>query len=132
MFVLSLTLGLILTVAPLLVVPAADADGIAALYPGDVGIENHPDVILVEKFEEATLTDLFNRWTDILNGSAMSFSSDVPVVSPGSRSLNIPWVGGGVNNGGHLYKQLSPVDDDARDVGYNNKYPSSINYHDTS
>src|SRR5437762_11328656 len=99
MFVLSLTLGLILTVAPLLVVLAADADGIAALYPGDVGIENHPDVILVEKFEEATLTDLFNRWTDILNGSAMSFSSDVPVGSPGSRSLNIPWVGGGVNNG---------------------------------
>src|SRR6266581_4076713 len=94
MFVLSLTLGLILTVAPLLVVPAADADGIAALYPGDVGIENHPDVILVEKFEEATLTDLFNRWTDILNGSAMSFSSDVPLGSPGSRSLNIPWVGG--------------------------------------
>src|SRR2546427_10042037 len=90
MFVLSLTLGLILTVAPLLVVPAAGADGIAALYPGDVGIENHPDVILVEKFEEATLTDLFNRWTDILNGSAMSFSSDVPVGSPGSRSLNIP------------------------------------------
>jgi len=52
-------------------------------------------VILVEKFEEATLTELFNRWTDILNGPAMSFSSDVPAGSPGSRSLNIPWVGGG-------------------------------------
>src|SRR5213593_1528580 len=108
MFVLSLTLGLILTVAPLLVVPAAGADGIAALYPGDVGIENHPDVIFVERFEEATLTELFIRWTDILNGPAMSFSPDVPAGSPGARSLNIPWVGGGVNDGGHLYRQLSP------------------------
>src|SRR5207245_2980467 len=99
MFVLSLTLGLILTVAPLLVVPAADADGIAALYPGDVGIENHPDVILVEKVEEATLTDLFNRWTDILNGSAMSFSSDVTLGSAGARALAKPWVGGGDNSG---------------------------------
>jgi len=92
------TLGLVLVVALLLVVPDADAEGIAALYPGDVGIENHPDVILVEKFEEATLTELFNRWTDILNGAAMSFSSDVPAGSPGSRSLNIPRVGGGGNN----------------------------------
>src|SRR3989442_14301981 len=123
MFVLSLTLGLILTVAPLLVVPAADADGIAALYPGDVGIENHPDVVFVEKFEEATLTDLFNLWTDILNGSAMSFSSDVPAGSPGSRSLNIPWVGGGVNDGGHLYKQLSPGVDGMLYVPYYIKYP---------
>src|SRR6267142_3032894 len=131
MFVLSLTLELILTVAPLLVVPAADADGIAALYPGDVGIENHPDVILVEKFEEATLTDLFNRWTDILNGSAMSFSSDVPLGSPGSRSLNIPWVGGGVNNGGHLYKQLSPGVDGTLYVRYYIKYPASGKYHHT-
>src|SRR5436309_15188703 len=102
MFVLSLTLGLILTVAPLLVVPAADAGGIAALYPGDVGIENHPDVILAEKFEESTLTDLFNRWTDILNGSAMPFSSDAPVGSPGSRPLKSPWDGRGVKHGRHV------------------------------
>src|SRR5436189_6188225 len=122
MFVLSLTLGLILTAAPLLVMPASDADGIAALYPGDVGIENHPDVILVEKFEEATLTDLFNRWTEILNGSAMSFSSDVPVGSAGSRSLNIPWVGVGLNHGGHLYKQSSPVVEGTLDVRYYSKY----------
>src|SRR5438046_4960830 len=99
---LPLILGLVLIVPVLLVVPAAGADGIAALYPGDVGIENHPDVIFVERFEEATLTELFIRWTDILNGPAMSFSPDVPAGSPGARSLNIPWVGGGVNDGGHL------------------------------
>ena len=129
--VLSLTLGLVLTIALLLVVPNADADGIAALYPGDVGIENHPDVIFVEKFEEATLTDLFNRWTDILNGSAMSFSSDVPAGSPGSRSLNIPWAGGGVNDGGHLYQQLSPGVDGTLYVRYYIKYPANGMYHHT-
>src|SRR2546422_5695420 len=37
---------------------APPAGGLATLYPGDVGIETHPDVVFVEKFEEATLTDL--------------------------------------------------------------------------
>src|SRR5687768_9052914 len=84
---------------------AAGAAGIAASYPGDVGIEAHPDVILVERFED-TLSSVFSRWTEVLNGSAMTLSTDVPGGSTGSRSLNIPWEGGGVNDGGHLYKQL--------------------------
>src|SRR5436190_59949 len=128
---LPLILGLVLIVPVLLVVPAAGADGIAALYPGDVGIESHPDVIFVETFDEATLTDLFNRWTDILNGSVMSFSSDAPAGSPNSRSLNIPWAGGGVNNGGHLYKRLSPGVEDSLYVRYYIKYPTSGRYHHT-
>ena len=74
--------------------------GLAALYPGDAGIENHPDVVFVERFDEPTLTDLFKRWTDILNGPAMSFTSDVPPGSPVSRALNIPWKGGGISSGG--------------------------------
>jgi hypothetical protein len=57
--------------------PSPAANGIAALYPGDVGIENDPDVVFVEKFEENTLADLFNRWTDILNGPTLSFNADV-------------------------------------------------------
>jgi hypothetical protein len=107
---------------------AASATGIAALYPGDAGIENHPDVVFVEKFEESTLTDLFNRWTDILNGPTMAFSVDVPPGSPGRRSLNIPWVGGGVSNGGHLYKLLAPAIDDVLHVRYYIKYPTSGRY----
>ena len=78
---------------------APSPTGLAALYPGDAGIENHPDVVFVEKFEESALTDLFNRWTDILNGPTMVLSADVPPGSPGTHSLSIPWVGGGVNNG---------------------------------
>src|SRR5207249_5628698 len=104
------------------------AGGLATLYPGDVGIETHPDVVFVEKFEEATLTDLLNQWTDNLNGAAMAFSPDVPAGSPGSRSLSIPWVGGGVSDGGNLYKQLSPGVDDTLYVRYYIKYPTSGQY----
>jgi Big-like domain-containing protein len=104
--------------------PPPPPDGIAPLYPGDIGIENHPDVVFVERFDEATLTDLFSRWTDILNGSAMTFSTDVPTGSRGLHSLNIPWVGGGVNNGGHLYKLLSPGVSDTLYVRYYVKYPT--------
>jgi hypothetical protein len=58
----------------------------------------------------------------------MSFSSDVPVGSAGTRSLNIPWVGGGVNNGGHLYKQLSTGVNDTLYVRYYIKYPTTGKY----
>src|SRR2546430_12796012 len=108
---------------------APSSTGIAALYPGDAGIENHPDVVFVEKFEENSLTELFNRWTDILNGPTLAFNADVPPGSPGAHSLNIPWIGGGVNNGGHLYKQLMPRIDDTLYVRYYIKYPTSGQYH---
>jgi len=107
----------------------APPSGIAALYPGDAGIETHPDVVFVEKFEENTLADLFTRWTDILNGPKMAFDADVPLGSSGTRSLNIPWIGGGVNNGGHLYKQLNPAIDDTLYVRYYIKYPTIGQYH---
>jgi len=108
---------------------ALSPSGLAALYPGDVGIENHPDVVFVEKFEESTLSDLFNRWTDILNGPTLAWNADVPPGSPGTHSLSIPWVGGGVNNGGHLYKQLNPAIDDTLHVRYYIKYPTNGQYH---
>ena len=108
--------------------PPPPPGGIAAQYPGDVGIQNHQDVVFVERFDEPTLADLFKRWTDILNGSAMTFSTDVPPGSSGQRSLNIPWAGGGVNNGGHLYKSLSPGVDDKLYVRYYIKYPTTGKY----
>src|SRR2546430_16369710 len=58
----------------------------------------------------------------------MAFSPDVPAGSPGSRSLSIPWVGGGVSDGGNLYKQLSPGVDDTLYVRYYIKSPTSGQY----
>jgi len=102
--------------------------GLAALYPGDVGIESHPDVLFVERFEEAALPALFAEWTDVLNGAAMAFGADVPPGSPGAQSLTIPWIGGGVNTGGHLYKQLSAGVADTLYVRYYIKYPTGGAY----
>jgi Bacterial Ig-like domain (group 2) len=101
--------------------------GIAARYPGDAGIENDPDVLFAENFEEPTTTALFGRWTDIRNGARMLFSSDVPSGSSGSKSLSIEWVGG-ASNGGHLYRPLSSGVDDTVYLRYYIKYPSSARY----
>src|SRR4051812_17803188 len=105
-------------------VAAQAQSGLAARYPGDVGIEQDPAVVFVENFEESTVLAVQNRWTDILNGAAMLFSSDVPSGSPGSHSLVIPSVGGGVSNGGHLYRQLTPAVADTLYVRYYIKYPT--------
>jgi len=83
-------------------------NGIAVLYPGESVSRATRTSSFVERFEEPALTDLFTRWTDIKSDVTMLFSADVPPRSPGSHSLEIPWIGGGILNGGHLYKVLSP------------------------
>jgi len=105
-----------------------EATNLAARYPGDVNIESDPEVLFVERFEEPTLQDLFTRWTDVLHGSAMAFTADVPQGSPGGHSLDIRWIGGGVNDGGHLYKQIMPGIDDALYVRYYIQYPPNGRY----
>ena len=99
---------------------------IASRYPGDVGIEADPSVVFVERFDESSLTNLFSRWTDILNGTSMSFATDAPAGSPVGKSLNIPW--SSANSGGHLYRQLSPGVDDTLYVRYYVKYPTNTDY----
>jgi hypothetical protein len=59
----------------------------------------------------------------------MRQTSDIPPGSPGGRSLSIPWIGGGVNSGGHLYKVLNPAVIDTLYVRYYIKYPSAGNFH---
>jgi hypothetical protein len=101
--------------------------GIAALFPADVGIEGHPDVVFVENFEEPALTDVFARWTDIQSRSAQSFSPDVPPGSRGTRSLDVSWTGGSQATAG-LYKLLSPGINDTLYVRYYIKYPTTGMY----
>jgi hypothetical protein len=110
--------------------PSGVGTPIAVAYPGDVGIETHPDVVMVERFEDS-IGGVFGRWTDIRNGAGMSLVGDVPGGSSGTRSLNIPWIGGGVSTGGHLYKQLTTGIDDVLYVRYYIKYPTSGQYQHT-
>jgi hypothetical protein len=77
---------------------------IAAAFPHDLRIESSPDVLFVESFEEATLSELRANWTDSrLNFS--TFSTDVPAGSPkGSHSIALERVG--PQGGDHLYKRI--------------------------
>ena len=99
-------------------VDSADAElpeggGLAARYPGDIGIEKDPAVVFAENFEEGTLDELFGRWTDTSNknGKVLAFSTDVAGESAGRRSLQMTATKG-ENSGGHLFKVLSPGHDE--------------------
>jgi hypothetical protein len=79
--------------------------GIAWLYPGDEGIENHPSVVFADDFETGDLGDIEAKWGHMSNreGKVMSFSNDVPEGSAGKRSLQMTATRG-ENSGGELYK----------------------------
>jgi hypothetical protein len=54
----------------------------------------------------------------------MELSGDVPAGTGGSRSLSLPFIGG-VTDGGHLYKVISPGVNDTMYVRYYIKYPTN-------
>ena len=82
--------------------------GIASHYPGDEGIENHPDVVFADNFEKGDLSDVKTRWGHMSNkeGKVMSFSNDIPEGSAGIRSLKMTATRG-ENEGGELYKTFN-------------------------
>jgi len=84
------------------------ATGIAARYPGDVGIENDPDVVFVADFE-GSVDDICSRWEDVRGKGIMSKSTDVPPGSGGKESLLLTRVAGGTDSytgGGSFYRRL--------------------------
>ena len=111
--------------------PTPPSGGLSSRYPGDAGIENDPSVIFVEQFEEGSIANIAPRWGDVKNPSGMQLVTEVPPGSPAGHSLSIPWVGGGVNNGGHLYKMLNPGINDVLYIRYYIKYPTSGDYSHT-
>jgi hypothetical protein len=120
----AITITVSNTTAP----PPPPSGGLSALYPGDVGIESNPNVIFVEQFEEGSIAAIGPRWGDVKNPDGMQLVSEVPPGTPAGHSLSIPWVGGGVNNGGHLYKMLNPGINDVVYVRWYMKYPTAGNY----
>jgi hypothetical protein len=100
---------------------------LSSRYPGDVNIESDPSVVLVEKFEQSSVSTMLSNWDDVMNGNRMVFSTDKPTGSPGTKSLDIPWIGG-VTTGGHLFKELPTPIDDVLYVRYYIKYPAAGTY----
>ena len=69
------------TVQPLPTPPIPEGGaGIAAKYPGDVGIERDADVVFVESFE-GSVNEICSRWEAAVGKPIMSKSDEVP---PGS------------------------------------------------
>jgi hypothetical protein len=82
--------------------------GIAARYPGDVGIEKDPDVLFVESFE-GSVDEICGRWESVAGQPIMSKSDDVAPGSGGRQSLLLTRVAGGTDgylDGGSLYRRL--------------------------
>ncbi|MFH1068750.1 MAG: dockerin type I repeat-containing protein [Candidatus Glassbacteria bacterium] len=89
--------------------------GIAAGYPGDVGIEQDSAVVFRENFESGAIEDLGQRWNDISNAgfNVLWYVQDSVPGSPGKRSLQMTATKG-YDTGGHLWKLL--------DKGYDQLY----------
>ncbi len=72
---------------------AAQGSGIASMFPGDQGIEGHPDVILFDGFEDYSVPDdLYRRWDAVYQTSQISFPTEAALVRFGAQSLefNVP------------------------------------------
>jgi hypothetical protein len=81
--------------------------GIASKYLGDEGIENDPEVVFVENFEEGSLPSVKARWEDVVDNGVLSLNADIPPGSAGTRSLLMAHTGG-QGTGGHFYRRLLP------------------------
>jgi hypothetical protein len=103
--------------------------GIAALYPGDVGIESHPDVIFTEMFEQSTIANMTSRYVDVNHSAGMSFTSSIPAGSTGSRALQMT-TNGGSNEAAGLYKTFPS--DQQWYLRYYVNYNSAVEYGHTS
>jgi len=77
--------------------------GLAALYPGDEGIERDPRVLFVDDFETGTVKEIGARWGSIRLPKNIDLATDVHTGSPGNRSLHIA-------DNGHLFTHTVGVD----------------------
>jgi hypothetical protein len=79
--------------------------GLAAEYPGDVGVETHSAVVFTCDFEIESITDLKQRWSDIRGLDTLFISDQVPPGSRGKRSLEVT-AHRNENVGGLVFKVL--------------------------
>lgn len=81
---------------------------LASKYPGDVGISADPDVIWAENFEHSSVSAVTSRYSDFSNPAGMSFSTDKPSKSNGTKSLRLTSSGSSSSTRAtHLFKNLA-------------------------
>jgi len=77
-------------------------EGLAALYPGDEGIERDPRVLFADDFESGDVKETVERWGNGHTDGRVAHSDEIRPDSPGRRSLRIKF--------GHLYTHFKPSD----------------------
>src|SRR5690554_5293147 len=92
-------------------------------YLNDKGIEQDPDVLFTEMFDD-DLPALFSRYHDIQNREGMLLEMDIPPGSKDGYSLKMTSIQG-ENSGGHLYKNFTPGFDSVVYLRYYIKYPET-------
>lgn len=98
-------------------------------YPGDIGIDNDPDVVWHENFEEGSVAAVTGRYDSAANPPGMTLSTDVPARSSGHASMQLTSDGGGAN-ATDLYKNLGAGYDEIF-VRYYAKYQAGVMWHHT-
>ncbi|MFW6271068.1 MAG: hypothetical protein ACOC4G_13465, partial [Bacillota bacterium] len=66
----------------------AKQKGIAALYPGDEGIEEHESIVFTEKFEKETLSEVIQNWTWSRGDEDHRLSLDSEIKGPAGTTGN--------------------------------------------
>lgn len=111
-------------------------EGIAAMFPGDEGIENHKSVVFTENFEAETLEGILKRWTWNQGGKDHRLSLDTiigPEGTPGNKCLKMNILNGTGGDGSDLRKILDKGHEQlflrfyvkfADDYGYNHHFTS--------
>ena len=86
--------------------PTTRPAGLAAAYPGDVGIAKDPAVLLHEDFEAPAFDR--KRWSDISNKQGALSLTRVPANIVGGRQALRITATLGTNSGGHLFRRFKP------------------------
>lgn len=96
-----------LTCSVLLAGLAAQEPGLAARYPGDVGIDKDPAVVFNEDFEKPDLQARWQAVSKLGDDGPLAFDTQVKTVGRPGTAMRMTATKG-KNEGGSLYKVLKP------------------------
>lgn len=96
---------------------------ISEKYLNDKGIENDPDVLFTEMFDDE-FSKVVSRYQDVQNAKGMTLEKDLPPGSKEGYSLKMTSLQG-KNTGGHLYRNFTPGFDSVVYLRYYIKYPET-------
>jgi hypothetical protein len=106
--------------------PPPVGDGIAAKYPGDVGIEADPDVIFADGFESyGSASDLSQKWDNFFQVAQTKIVTDPANVKAGAKALefSLPQQGTELSN---AVQKILTTELDVLYLRYYSKFDSSF------